>query len=114
MKEQTAGVKTSLNKNCHRSPVAEFGQDWRGREPANTTDSFSSEAAKADFPYSEIPLMPAFSLLCGLQIGIIANGERLLTETVESFGLPDYARHTLKVPIPPSYRTTGLQLAIGA
>jgi len=54
--------------------------------------------------------MPAFSLLCELQIGIIANGERLLEETAESFGLPDYARHTLKIQIPPSYRRTGLQL----
>jgi hypothetical protein len=55
--------------------------------------------------------MPAFSLRCGLQIGIIANGEKLLAETAESFGLPDYARHTSKVQIPPSYQTTGLQLA---
>ncbi|HOX22073.1 MAG TPA: hypothetical protein PLL10_01305, partial [Elusimicrobiales bacterium] len=71
-----------------KSPLAGALNFWRGRQPANTTDSFSSEDAKTDFPYSEMPVMPAFSLCCGLQIGIIANGEKLLEETVERFDLP--------------------------
>jgi len=52
--------------------------------------------------------IPAFSLLCGLQIDYIANGERLLEETAERFDLPDFARYAPKLQIPPSYQTTGL------
>jgi len=56
--------------------------------------------------------LPAFSLLCGLEIGLIANGERLLEETVERFNLPELPYQFAKVQILPSYRTAGLELAI--
>ena len=105
------GAKPATNKNCHRNnPVAEFGQEWRGWQDVNTTETFASDSLKSSLPQYKIPLIPQFSIVLDYALELIANGEKMLEETGDAFNLPMDVHNLAKIQIP-SFLNGGITTA---